>query len=272
MKRLPVILFLAALGNASSPFAQVYLFADGVSDTYTLINSVLGGTAEEVPDCSHPDFGPHITQAFDSELASYVFSFSIHVTPDNDRCVAVDRQRNEIKTYGPSPAYLKGFYGDTVTFRWRFRLAEGFQPSTSFTHIHQIKAGDGDDAAPILTLTPRKSSPDWLQLIHIDSAGQSTTVATANLAAFEGTWIEAYEQITYGYDGGYSITLSSVCDGSVLLSYQNNDIDLWRRGTTFVRPKWGIYRSLNNRQDLRDEDVLFQGFCLAKGADDCPPW
>ena len=78
MKRLQLVLFLAALGKPSSLFAQVYLFADGVSDTYTLINSVLGGTAEEVPDCSHPDFGPHITQAFDSELGTYAFVFSIH--------------------------------------------------------------------------------------------------------------------------------------------------------------------------------------------------
>jgi len=272
MKRCQLILFLWAIGNASTVFAQVYLFADGVSDTYTLINSVLGGTAEEVPDCSHPDFGPHITQAVDSELGTFAFVFSIHVTPDNDRCSAIDRQRNEIKTYGPSPAYLKGFYGDTVTFRWRFRLAEGFQPSPSFTHIHQIKAGDGDAAAPIITLTPRKSSPDRLQLIHIDSGGRTATVATANLAPFEGNWVEAYEQITYGYNGSYSITLTSVADGCVLLSYQNSNIDLWRTGTTFVRPKWGIYRSLNNREYLRDEDVLFQGFCLAKGADDCPPW
>jgi hypothetical protein len=41
------------------------------------------------------------------------------------------------------------------------------------------------------------------------------------------------------------------------------------RGSTFVRPKWGIYRSLNNPSYLRDEAVLFQYFCLAKGTDDC---
>src|SRR5215472_15321031 len=211
MKRSQLILFLAAMGNASTVFAQVYLFADGVSDTYTLINSVLGGTAEEVPDCSHPDFGPHITQAVDSELATFAFVFSIHVTPDNDRCSAFDRQRNEIKTYGPSPAYLKGFYGDTVTFRWRFRLAEGFQPSPSFTHIHQIKAGDGPDAeSPIITLTPRAGSPERLRLIHVNSSGVSQTVAMVDLAPFKGAWVEAYEQITYGFDGQYFIQITNV--------------------------------------------------------------
>lgn len=94
--RLLLCVLIAGLFNAPSASAQVYLTADGVTDTYTLINQMLGGTAEEVPDCSHPDFGPHITQAYDGDLGKYSFVFSIHVTPDNDRCVAFDRQRNEI--------------------------------------------------------------------------------------------------------------------------------------------------------------------------------
>jgi len=270
MTRLPSFVLLAWLLNAPAAYAQVYLTADGVTDTYTLINQTLGGTAEEVPDCSHPEFGPHINQAFDDDLGKYSFVFSIHVTPDNDRCVAFDRQRNEIKTYGPSPAYLRGFYGDVVTFRWRFKLDLGFQASPNFTHIHQIKAGDGDAASPIITLTPRAGNPDHLQIIHVDSAGHSTTVASTALAPFKGVWVEAYEVITYGFDGWYAITLRNLADGTELLSYSSDHFDMWRNQTTFVRPKWGIYRSLNSPTYLRDEDVRFDNFCLAKGSDDCP--
>jgi hypothetical protein len=36
----------------------------------------------------------------------------------------------------------------------------------------------------------------------------------------------------------------------------------WRPGGSFVRPKWGIYRSLINDQDLRDEQVLFSYFSI----------
>src|SRR5262249_23971312 len=195
-----------------------------------------------------------------------------YVTPDNDRCVAFDRQRNEIKTYGPSPAYLKGFLGDTVAFRWWFKLDGGFQPSPNFTHIHQIKAGDGPDSgAPIITLTPRAGNPDRLEIIHVDSAGRSMIVASTPLGAFKGTLIWAYARLTYGFEGSYSITLTNLSDGTQLLSYVNQSIDLWRNGTTFVRPKWGIYRSLNSPAYLRDEDVLFASFCLAKGVDDCLP-
>ena len=57
--------------------------------------------------------------------------------------------------------------------------------------------------------------------------------------------------------------------GDLLLSYENVKLDLWRPGFEFVRPKWGIYRSLNSKEYLRDEQVRFDQFCLGKGSDDC---
>jgi hypothetical protein len=248
--------------------AQRTLIADGRGAAYAQIRDVLG-TSPETPDCSHPLFGPHITQGIDPDLGKYIFVFHLHVTPDNDRCIGVDRQRLEIKTDGSSPAYVKGFLADSVTFRWLFKLSAGFQPSPSFTHIHQIKAFDGDAGAPIITLTPRKGDPNRLELIHINSRGGTTNVAVTRLEPFIGQWIEAYERITYGNHGRYSIVLRAVRDGTALLQYANDDLDLWRTGTTIVRPKWGIYRSLKTPADLRDEQVSFDRFCLAKGSDDC---
>jgi len=250
------------------------LSANGPGNTYELIDSVLGrgSAAEEVPDCSHPAFGRHISEVYDSMLCKYVFAFDIHVTPDNDRCVAFDRQRNEIKTFGPSPDSLKGFLNDTVTHHWKFKLDSGFLPSPSFTHIHQIKAGDGDDGAPIITLTPRFGHPDKMQVIHTGSGSATSlgTVLQVDLAPFKGVWVEAEEHIIYKTAGTYSLTIRRIGDDSVLLSYTNTNIDMWRNGTTFVRPKWGIYRSLNNTSYLRDEEVRFADFCIGKGRAWCP--
>lgn len=261
--------------SASLAHAQRYLIADGQTDTYSLINGVLapGYDAIEDPECLHPEFGPHITQTFDSTLGKAAFVFHMHRDIDGDSCTRTDRQRNEIKTYGPSPAYVKGFFGDTVTYRWRFRLDAGFQPSPNFTHVHQIKAGDGSNSgSPIFTLTPRTGTPDKLELIHVSSAGTTTKPRVVDLAPFKGTWVEAYERITYADPGTYSIEVRRLSDGVVLLSYASSNIETWRTGgTTFVRPKWGIYRSLNSLSSLRDEMVRFDRFCLAKGADDCPP-
>jgi hypothetical protein len=253
--------------------AQVSLNADGAGNTYELINSVLGGTAEEVPDCSHPAFGRHIAEVWDNTLGRYVFVFYIHVTPDNDRCTAFDRQRTEIKTYGPSPAYLKGMYGDLCNYRWKFKLDAAFQPSPNFTHIHQIKAGDGSDSdSPIITITPRSATPERLEIIYIAPTGLSGsgTKATASLANFKGQWIEAFERTLYSSNGTFELTLRRVSDGSILLSYTNNNLNMWRGDATFNRPKWGIYRSLNSSNYLRDEQVLFANFCIGKGNDICP--
>lgn len=248
-------------------YTKCVLKADGKTDTYTLLNKVLGGDAEETPDCSHPAFGPHIRQEFNTDLGEYVFAFYLHVHPDNDRCVNFDRQRCEIKTYGPSADSIKGFNGDQMVFQWKFRLDGGFQPSKNFTHIHQIKAGDGpNDGSPLITVTPRYGTPDKLQIIHNGDTKGSTlgVVKEVDLQPFLGTWVEAEEKITFGSHGTYSLTLSKVSDGTVLLSYTNGDIDLWRTGSTFIRPKWGIYRSLDDSTRLRDEKVLFADFILRK--------
>ena len=263
--------FLLALVLGCTPAlrAQVTLSADGQTDAYTLVNEALG-TAPETPDCSHPSFGPHITQTFDSDLAKSAFVFNIHVTPDNDRCINFDRQRLEIKTDTSSPDYVKGFLNDTVSYRWKFKLPAGFRPSANFTHIHQVKAGDGDDGAPIITLTPRAGSPDILQIIATDSNGNGSTVFQTNLAPFLGVWVEAFEKITYSHTGQYSLVIKTLDGGTTLLTYSNSNIDLWRTGTTFCRPKWGIYRSLDSASSLRDEQVRFDRFCIAKGSDTCP--
>jgi len=268
-----VLALLGLFAPALSVSSQITLNADGPGTTYELINGVLGGSAEEVPDCSDPSFGRHITEAWDSALARYVFVFHIHVTSDNDRCINFDRQRNEIKTYGPSPAYLKGLYGDLCNYRWKFKLDAGFQPSPNFTHIHQIKAGDGSDAdSPLISITPRYANPERLEIIYTapTGLGGSGTKATAPLANFKGQWIEAFERTLYTSNGTYELTLRRFSDGFVLLSYTNNNLNMWRGDATFNRPKWGIYRSLNSSNYLRDEQVLFANFCIGKGSDICP--
>jgi len=293
IKLLPVLaVLLAGPSIAKAQITQplqtpVHFNADGETQPETQVGNYLQA-APETPDCSHLNFGPHLTQAPDSVLGQYVYVFNIHVVPDNDRCSATDRQRLEIKSElhsNPTPyqSYILGHLGETVIHRWRFMLPTGFQPSNSFTHIHQIKADDGDDSDPIMTLTPRFGSPDTVQLLLITSTlanppHQTITLTQVPMAPFVGQWVEAYEVITYNFTseegaaspGQYSLVINRLSDNATLLSYSNNDIDMWRVGTTVVRPKWGIYRSLVNAQQLRDEQPRFNNFCMAKPPDACP--
>ena len=240
----------------------VTLKADGPGDTYALITSVLAPGADpiETPDCGHPEFGNHIDELFDDDLNANVFRFFLHTTPDNDRCTNFDRQRNEIKTYDQSPDNLLGTENETVVYQWKFKLQEGFQSSPNFTHIHQLKSVGGSlESIPMYTLTTRKGSPDRLELRYAETDDQVTVAQTA-LAPFLGSWVEVKETITYGSLGNYELEIKKVDDGTVLFAAANDSIVNWRPGASFVRPKWGIYRSLLNNQDLRDEAVLFADF------------
>lgn len=259
--------------------ASVTLTADSSSSdpadpapAYAIIRNVLGPSGFNTPDCTHPDFGPHITLASDADRGR-VFVFHSHVTPDGDMCVSTNHPRNEIKVDAQSASYFKAFNGDRVSYRWRFRLPTGFQSSYNFTYIHQIKAADGDTLLPLIAFNLQKGrngAPDSLGINHADSAGIRRTLARIDATPLLGEWIDAYERVTADTHGRYALTLRRERDSAVLLDYSNDDIDMWRfSGTTFIRPKWGLYRSVDNPQYLRDEAVAYKSFCLAKGDDEC---
>jgi hypothetical protein len=256
-------------------FSQVLLEADGPGNTYELINSVLapGAVAEETPDTFDPAFGRHIAEVWDAELGKYVFEFYDHVSNPNElqdiSTGDTDRQRCEIKTYASSPDNLKGVSGETVQYKWRFRLPLGFQPSPNFTHIHQVKAVDGDDGNPIFTLTPRyKSSGNQLELIYVDGTTTNnitTKVASVDLSLFTGNWVEATETIKLNSAiGTYSISIINVKTGTTILSYSAGNLCTIRPTNSFVRPKWGIYRSISSLTYLRDEAVRFNSFSITE--------
>lgn len=266
--------------------AQVTLNADGPAGvgTYELITNALApGTANgaiEAPDAIHPSFGPHITEIFDTELNKFVFEFHSHVSntpPDNEPVAGkTDRQRVEIKSYAPSPDNLKAIIGETVQYKWRFKVPVGFKPTTSFTHIHQVKAVDGDDDDPLFTLTLRKLSngSTKLELIYDkDAASPTIKYLNPNMSLFEGVWVEATETIKVGLQGTYAIIIKKVSDGTVLMDYSNPNIQTIRPAYTsstgvvyaansFIRPKWGIYRSLADIANMRDEIIRFSDFSI----------
>lgn len=265
MIRIKLILLLLIVTGFVT--AQTFLEARGEGKTYELINSVLapnGGDVVETPDCAHPAFGRHIRESWDDFLKKYVFEFHMHVTPDNDRCINFDRQRLEIKTYDASPASMKVIPGETVEYKWKFKLPTGYQVSSSFTHLHQIKPVGGDEATPTFALTARKGNPNKLELSYYPTTALGLQkLASVNLSLFEGQWVEVTERFRAAVSGGfYFIEIKNIASGAVILSYRNTNISTFRPDNTFHRPKWGIYRSLNSPQDLRDEIVCFADFSI----------
>jgi polygalacturonase len=150
-----------------------------------------------------------------------------------------------------------------------FRLPSGFQASSHFTHIHQIKAGDDPAAsgAPIVTLSVYSGgNPNVVRLIYQDGS----TLASTDSKPFENVWVVAKEVIKVGTSGQYSLTIKTLKGGKTLLSYSNKNLDVFPSGAGFIRPKWGIYRSLLEQGALRDEQIHFNNFCIAKAPATCP--
>ncbi len=260
-----------------SSYAQVVLKADGPGNTYELISSVLapGNSAVEAADLNtlgnHPSFGRHIAEVWDADLKANVFEFYAHIdyvnadktrSTDNEPVADVaEKQRVEIKTYGPSPDNLKGTTGETITYKWKFKLPKGFQPSTNFTHLHQIKAVGGTQDLPIFTLSAKKGKVNQFNVVH----NNTTILASMDLSQLEGVWVEIIEVIKVGANGTYALGIKRVKDGKELLSYSNPDLETIRPDNTFIRPKWGIYRSLKKVEDLKEEAVRFADFSIMEG-------
>lgn len=256
--------------------AQAILKADGPGNTYELINSVLapGKNAVEAPDNmpigNHAVFGRHIAEVWDAELKANVFEFYAHInysnadkttTTDNEPVSNVEqKQRIEIKSYEPSPDNLKGTLGETITYQWKFRLPKGFQPSSNFTHLHQIKAVGGDQDMPIFTLSAKKGKVNQFNVVHNNLA----VLASVDLSELEGVWVEITETIKVGANGTFSIVIKRVKDGKELLTYSNSNLETIRPDNTFIRPKWGIYRSLKKIDDMKEESVRFADFSISE--------
>jgi hypothetical protein len=231
---------------------------------YSDINTYMkrfGFDYSEHPNCTG-GYGGHISGVHgeavpDADLNRYVFRFDIHIDPviDGDRCSSstVDRQRNEMKsiTNNSTWATVQGNWDEWQILEWKFKLPVGFQPTSSFGHIHQLKAQDGpNNGSPVITITARSSSSGAskrIQIIHsVDGAstGKGTIVDNLPLSDFEGEWVQVREEVHYTHDGYYSARITRIRDGKVLLDFKDDNIDMWRIGSSYIRSKFGIYRSL----------------------------
>ncbi|WP_423736045.1 discoidin domain-containing protein [Chitinophaga caseinilytica] len=255
------LLSFALFFGPLSANAQSTAVADGPGNTYELLEPK--GYNVESPDCGHAV--RHIAEVMDAALGKYVFAFTLHRDLDDDRCGATDRQRIELRGNGTQQ---QGTQGSTSHYRWKFKLDANFQASPNFTHIMQLKAyGNGHGSgAPILHLTPRYDNK-----MEIGHPGSGGVKASADLSLFLGVWVEAYVKIKHDDAGTLQFVIKRLSDGVTLLSYTNNNIDMWEDGAGYGAPKFGFYRSLTSPSYLRDETIYLADICVAKSTTDlCP--
>jgi len=282
---LPSLLFAILLTFTASSYAQPKhsivsertLDSDGPNQglsAYELIKAFGGKRPIESPDLyeeNHPG-KPHIFEDHDEVVGNH-FVFVLHRDHDIDRDkikLRNNRQRNEIKAYDKSEKALKGYQGDTFEYEWKFRLGDELAVSKKFSHVFQLKSVDDGSGTPILTFTARtKRGVDVFETRHSPNPPEKFNILASHpLSEVRGEWISATCRVTYAESGSIEISAKRMRDGKRIFDINVNGVDTWRGTHTehFVRPKWGLYRSIVYKDSLRaeEENVRFANFVVRK--------
>lgn len=240
-------------------------------DAYDLIRDFAGPKSIEAPDLypiNHTEVR-HIYEDLDATVGKH-FVFIIHrdIDIDRDRVDNDDRQRNEIKTYDKSEEAVRGFENETFIYRWKFRINSEMEVSTRFSHFFQLKAVGGPDSHPILTISgAERSGEDGIE-VRYSPLQEDTRLGRVDWSQVTGEWLEAYCRVTFAESGDLRLIVTRMSDDGVIFDIDETGLDLWRGedASHFVRPKWGIYRSILDWDNLRpdEETVRFANFSVSE--------
>ncbi len=164
------------------------------------------------------------------------------------------RQRNEVTVNPSNPAIYKAMRGDTMSYTWRFRL-EQMNADPTWCDIFQIKQHGPLGVAPYMAFEANKGE----LTIDTEKAG---VIRRVPLSAIMNTWINARVTIVFADAGSLSLSLTRD-DGTVVLSYSNDRIDMWDTTVDFVRPKWGLYR--NKKPGAGEAAIRYNDMKIIRG-------
>jgi hypothetical protein len=156
-----------------------------------------------------------------------------------------DRQRNEVKGMRQGGNLLTWGNGETWRLTYDLFLANTLRGTSSFTHIFQLKR-PGNGSGPLATMGLRRNGSDeYLTLRPFASGGE---IGKVPLSQVWNKWISIDMTFRIGDKGAATFVCKS--GGATLANASRSGIDLWLGDR--IRPKWGIYRSLQDKGQLHD--------------------
>jgi len=172
------------------------------------------------------------------------YRFDMHL---RDRDTSRDRQRNEAKGMRVGSQVLDIDKGQTWRLSHSLYIPSSLRATSSFTHIMQLKK-PGAGSAPIMVMSLRRqgSTPT----IELKVFTSDTLVARTNLTPLQDRWIDSEVEFTADDKPRGKIRWVLRSGSDTVVDAQKTNVDLWLGDR--VRPKWGIYRSLSDRANLRD--------------------
>jgi len=164
---------------------------------------------------------------------------------DGDRNTSnSDRQRAEVKGLGTHQAN-----GQTFDYKSTWVTNSSFKQNGHFCHIFQLKALDGDNGAPLVTLS-------------LDNGGNNGGMQYCSGTASGFTVARGFS-----YTPGSSRTMtlriktSTSASGEARLSINGDSLSgrtgvtMYRPSATSYRPKWGMYRGVGSNDSIGDDTL-----------------
>jgi len=183
---------------------------------------------------------------------------------DRDTTGGGDRQRTESKGMVQNGTVLKMHNGQTWTISYEMFMPATLHGTSKFTHIFQTKT-PATNAGPWVTLDlGRSGNKELLRARAYANPGSPDIVAT-DLAPLRDKWITIEWTLTIGAKGTAAFTVRNGTGPTAPVAAHGSmsNVIIPDQGD-YVRPKWGIYRSVQSASsDIIDTFVLFRNYSAA---------
>jgi len=185
----------------------------------------------------------------------------VQFTELTNRTLDADGDQSGLDTY----ELIRGFGGD---FDPGPIEAPDLYPINHPEVQHILKAVGGSDIQPILTVSgAERSGEDGIE-VRQSPLQDHTVLARTDWGMVTGEWLEAYCRVTFADSGDLRLIVTRMRDDAVIFNIDETGLDLWRGedASHFVRPKWGIYRSILDLDNPRpvEENVRFANFSVSE--------
>jgi len=184
---------------------------------------------------------------------------------DRDSTGGGDRQRTEAKGMVSNGNALKMKNGETWVISYEMYMPSSLHGTSKFTHIFQTKT-PSTNGGPWTTLSlSRSGSTETIRARAFSTSG-APDIASTNLAPLRDKWVTVEWTITPGAGGTVGFVLRNGTGSSAPIAAQGkrSGVKIPDEGD-YVRPKWGIYRSVESASsDILDTYVNFRNYTATK--------
>jgi hypothetical protein len=172
-----------------------------------------------------------------------------------------DRQRTESKGMVSNDKTLKMKNGETWTISYEMFMPTTLHGTSKFTHIFQLKT-PATNGGPWITLDLSRSGSSEKFRARAYGMSGSPDIVSTDLSPLRNKWITVEWTFTIGSKGkARFVVRNGTGSGAPVVGDKTmSNVNIPDEGD-YVRPKWGIYRSIESASsDIINTYLLFRNY------------